>query len=294
MSTIQLQKRLRGLLVGGVVAAMTLAMGMSSAFGQEEGETPQIEPPTQQTEAQESMQERMQEMQGMQGLRGEIHRVILHQSANAYTNFVEDQQRDDLWKEDVEQYTMRGLNHLAFTLNQFVPERDTELKQRYQTLNEQILQLGQMSAEEREPSQSHQVFTNVNDYFQNVQQRYYPQYSQASEELSEKIDGLSEEEAIEEQGDAINDYFVTSAMSIEKMAFAPTEVGVGGGPVEDQPEMDHQEMEGEPGMEQDPEFEGPEIEEEPELEGPDVEQEPEIEGPEIEDEPQEDEPTEEL
>lgn len=291
MSTQQLQKRLRGLLVGGVVVAMTLAMGMPSAFGQEEGETPQIEPPTEQTQTQEPTEgmQGMQEMQEMQGLRGEIQKVLQYQAANAYTDFVEEHQSDEAWKEDIEQYTMRGLNHLAFTINQFVPERDSDLKQRYQTLNEQLQQLGQTSAEEREPAQAHQVFTNVNDYFQNVQQRYYPQYSNASEKLTEKVEGLDEEQAIEEQGEAINEFFVASAMGIEQMALAPTDVGVGGGPVEDQPEMD---KEHESGMEG--EIEGPEVEQEPEIEGPEIEQEPELEGPDFEGEPEQDEPDEDV
>lgn len=282
MNTQQLRRRMRSLLLGGVVTALTLAMGMSSAFGQEE-ETPQMEPQEPQVQAQE--QEQMQ-------VRDQINRVHLDHWAQYYTDFVEGHQIDERWKQDLEQYTMRGLNRLAFTLSKFVPERDTELKQRYQSLHEQIHQLRQTDAEERETAQVREAFTNVTDYFQNVQQRYYPQYSQAAQELGQKLEAIDAEQSIEDQGDAINEYFVSTAMTIEQMALAPTEVGVGGGPVEEQPEMDQPATEDEHGVEEEPELEGPEIEE-PEIEGPEVEEEPELEGPEFEEEPQ-DEPSEDL
>lgn len=193
--------------------------------------------------AEQQMQAGVQ--QEVRELRQEIHELRTQTAVRGFSDFVDEYQRDDRFKEQAQHYGDRGLRLLNGTIGEFITPEDQQLKQQHQQLTQRIDQLAEMPDEQRQPEMIRELFIESTNLLVNVQQQHYPQFAQQTQQLRQLAEQI-EPEPLEGQAERINEFFQTSSLVFERMAQSPTDV-IGGGPLEqddpmfeqDDPMMDH-------------------------------------------------------
>lgn len=209
--------------------------------------TPEVGEPEMQVGVQQEVRE----------LRQQIHELRTQTAVRGFSDFVDEYQRDERFKEQAQHYGDRGLRLLNSTIGEFITPEDEQLKQQHEQLNQRLDQLAELPDEQRQPEMVRELFIESTNLLVNVQQQHYPQFAQQVQQLRQHAEQI-EPEPLEDQAGRINEFFQTSSLIFERMAQSPTDV-IGGGPLEqddpmfedDDPMMDHEQRHESPGYQED-------------------------------------------